>query len=71
MYNGHLIRVSWADLMSSYFNALNSVKQGGVMSPILFCIYMDDLLLRLGSSGDGCYIGLNFVGALAYADDIV
>jgi len=71
MYTGHLIRVSWAGFMSSYFNALNGVKQGGVMSPILFCIYLDDLLVRLGSSGVGCYIGLNFVGALAYADDIV
>jgi hypothetical protein len=32
---------------------------------------MDDLLLRLSSAGVGCYLGLNFVGALAYADDIV
>jgi len=47
------------------------VKQGGVISPILFCIYIDDLLLRLLLSGVGCYISMSFVGALAYADDIV
>jgi hypothetical protein len=42
-----------------------------VLSPTLFCIYVDDLLIRLSQSGVGCFIGLSFVGALAYADDIV
>jgi hypothetical protein len=32
---------------------------------------MDDLLVKLHKSGVGCYIGTAFVGALAYADDIV
>jgi len=31
--------------LNVYLNALNSVKQGGVISPILFCIYIDDLLV--------------------------
>jgi len=37
----------------------------------LFCMYIDDLLNRLAERGVGCYIGFSFVGALAYADDIV
>lgn len=37
----------------------------------MFCIYIDDLLVKLSLSGVGCFIGFNFVGALAYADDIV
>ena len=37
----------------------------------MFCVYIDDLLLSLKSSGVGCYMGNFFVGALAYADDIV
>ena len=57
--------------MSDYFGALNGVKQGGVVSPVLFCIYIDDLLINLSQSGFGCYIGAHFVGAIAYADDIV
>ena len=57
--------------MSVYFLAVNGVKQGGVLSPVLFCLYIDDLLLTLSKSGVGCFIGSNFVGALAYADDIV
>ena len=37
----------------------------------MFCIYIDDILLQLSASGVGCFVGLNFDGALAYADDIV
>ena len=42
-----------------------------MISPVLFCVHIDDLLVKLSRSGFGCFIGLNFVSALAYADDIV
>ena len=71
MYLGQSIRVSWAGVVSSFFDVSNGVKQGGVSSPIYFCIYIDGLLSRLAKSGVGCHIGLMFVGAIAYADDIV
>jgi len=57
--------------VSDYFSAINGIKQGGVLSPVLYCVYIDDLLLALSNYGVGCYIGNNFVGALFYADDIV
>jgi len=50
---------------------VNSVKQGGVLSPVLFCLYVDGLLVKLSKAGIGCFDGNHFVGALAYADDIV
>lgn len=56
---------------SDTFIVRNGVKQGGVSSPILFCIYIDNLLIELSSSGVGCYMGSIFIGDLAYADDIV
>jgi hypothetical protein len=49
---------------------LNGVKQGGIISPILFSIYFDEVLCRMQSAGVGCCIGQFFVGALAYADDL-
>ena len=52
------------------FGCLNGIKQGGVLSPNLFTVYIDELLMKLRSSGCGCYIDDTFVGALGYADDI-
>ena len=49
---------------SESFGCLNGVKQGGVLSPILFTVYIDELLMKLRSSGFGRYIDDTFVGAL-------
>ena len=71
MYFNQSLTVTWGTCNSDSFSATNGVKAGGIISPILFCIYIDDLLLELKKSGFGCYIGVNFIGALCYADDIV
>ena len=42
-----------------------------MLSPVLFSVYLDELLEMLGNSGVGCHWGGSFVGALCYADDIV
>ena len=44
---------------------MNGVKQGGVLSPMLFCMYIDDLLKSLAETNVGCYMGSCFVGVLA------
>ena len=49
---------------------MNGVKQGGVLSPILFAVYTNGLLERLKNTGVGCHMSSRFVGELAYADDI-
>jgi len=71
MYILQVGRISWAGILSNKFPVPNGVREGGVLSPLLFCVYIDDLLVRLSQSGVGCYLGNNFVGALAYADDVV
>ena len=71
MYVNHRARVQWNGVCSTVFAVLNGVKQGAIISPIMFCVYIDDLLLLLVKSEVGCFIGNWFVGVLAYADDIV
>jgi len=70
-YSSQKCRVKWVDQVSDMFDASNGVKQGGVLSPLLFTVYMDCLLLRLKASHVGCHIGHVFSGAFAYADDII
>ena len=45
-------------------------KQGGVLSPILFSLYLDKLLVQLRELGIGCHMNGLFTGAFIYADDI-
>lgn len=71
MYTSQECCVKWDGYRSSSFKVYNGVKQGGVLSPLLFSLYLDDLLLNLAHSGYGCHVGHKFTGALAYADDIV
>ena len=40
MYTRQSLRVKWGNTVSSEFTVSNGVKQGGVLSPILFDIYM-------------------------------
>ena len=47
------------------------VRQGGILSPHLFAIYVDDLLVQLSKSKLGCrYRGLIY-NAIMYADDLL
>jgi len=70
MYTSSVARVSWNGIFSQSFTEENGVRQGGVVSHVLSCLYIDGMLQRLRDSGVGCFIGSVYVGALAYADDV-
>ena len=66
----YFCRVRWDGYLGSWFNVSAGVRQGGVLSPDLYNIYVDDLIQLLQSSGIGCYIASTFAAALFYADDM-
>ncbi len=70
MYTHQKLQVKWSDNIGNMFSVSNGVKQGGVLSLILFSIYLDGLLAKLNKKGVGCDMGNYFVGCLAYADDL-
>ena len=41
----------------SSFSVSNRVQQGGVLSPFLFAVYIDDLSRLLNNIRAGCYVG--------------
>jgi len=52
------VRVAWNRVQSQYFLAVNGAKQGGVMSPVLYLLCTDGLLVKLLNSGVGCFLVL-------------
>ena len=69
-YSELLCRVKWDDSFSEWFRVIAGVRQGGILSPCLYCIYVDELIKVLESMKVGCYILETFMAALLYADDI-
>ena len=63
--------VKLAGKQSSSFRITNGTRQGSVLSPVLFSVYLDDLLKDLRKLGLGCHIGGLWFGALGYADDLI
>ena len=47
------------------------VRQGGILSPSLFAVYVDKLLDKLILSGLGCFISGVCFNSLMYAGDII
>ena len=70
MYTRQNMKTVWNGSLSDSFTVKNGVKQGGILSPILFCLYIDELLNRINESGLGCHIGHLSYAGLGYADDV-
>ena len=62
--------IKWIAATSGSFDTSNVVKKGGVLSPLLFNVYLDELISFIREQGVGCHINGMFVGAFSYADDV-
>ena len=69
MYTLQYANVRWQGKNSRQFHISNGVKQGAVLSAILYCIYVNGLFEKLRQHKTGCWINGAFVGILGYADD--
>ena len=63
--------VQWNNKVSQQFPLSNGVKQGAVLSAILYCVYMDDLYKILRRRKYGCWIYGEFYGIVGYSDDLL
>ena len=70
-YCNQSLCVRWGSVISSFFYVSNGVRQGGVLSPLFFNQYMNDLTKSLNEIPAGCCSGNIVINHLMYADDIV
>ena len=66
-YGKTFMEVKWNNCLSCRM----IVRQGGILSPILFNIYVDGIIDSLQQFDMGCHIGSVYIGCIAYADDII
>ena len=71
IYRNQCCDVKWGPSYSHRFSVKNGVRQGAVSSPLLFSIYINELIVKLRMSGLGCRIDQCFYGCLGYADDLL
>ena len=69
-YGGLFCSVMWQGHVSGSFRVRAGVRQGGILSPGLYGVYVDGLPLLLKEAGLGCFVGGVFVGIVIYADDV-
>ena len=70
MYINQVIQIKWNNLLSDKCKISNGVKQGGCLSPSLFSIYLNSLILNLRNSNIGCKYRSEYMGVFGYADDL-
>ena len=70
-YSNQSIFVRWGTKLSEPFKMMNGIRQGSILSPHLFNVYVDPLTVDLNMSGVGCFIGDAPFNNISYADDMV
>ena len=63
--------VKWCNVTSHFFKLVTGVRQGGVWSPVLFSIFIDDMVAKVMSTKVGCYKSTVCICIFLYADDII
>jgi hypothetical protein len=71
MYRNQMVDISFNNSRSESWLIANGVRQGAVLSPLLFSLYIDDILNEISDMNVGCKIVLYRLNIIGYADDIV
>ena len=69
MYLLQTADVKWNGIRSRRFSLTNGVKQGAVLSAILYCFYSNGMFSRLRDKKSGCWMFQHYAGIVGYADD--
>ncbi len=53
-------KTAWNNHFSQYFGIQNGIRQGGIISSLLYTVYADELRHTLEEEGIGCHIGSKY-----------
>ncbi len=70
-YANQSMQIKWGNCVSDSFRVSNGVRQGSLLSPALFNVYMNELSEELSDCRTGCMLGNTTVNHYMYADDLV
>ena len=54
-----------------YVALKSGVLQGSILSPSLFNVYVDVIIVALSKAGYDCFVRKIYMGCIVYADDII
>ena len=60
------MQIKWGNAVSALFHVNN-----GILSTILFNVYMDDRSKQFNGCNTGCLVGNSIINHLMYADDLL
>ncbi len=63
--------IKWKNSFSNPVLLTAGVKQGGILSPLLFTAFIDVVLSELGSIKVGCFLNGKCLNSALYADDLI
>ncbi len=63
--------IRWGNAYSVFIKLECGVRQGGVLSPYLFAVFIDGIVRTMERSGLGCHVNFVPVCIFLYADDII
>ena len=55
---------------SAEYTVGHGLREGAVLSPVLYAVFIDDIARRLAASCSGVSVGTETINCLLYADDI-
>ena len=70
-YSKLSVVIRWNGCESNPLAVLSGVRQGGLLSPAFFNLYVDVFPQSLRQSHVGCYLRQAFMGCIMYADDML
>ena len=70
-YTNQTMFVRWSGILSKGFQVSSGIRQGSILSPYLFNVYIDELSAALTKCRTGCCIDYMNINHLMYADEMV